>query len=190
MSDNRDDFFGSVFRQDDFSRQLAYENRVVKRVIGECGIKPRSWGKLVNLCRDNTGQPFFSFDWFNQFFSGFPALLCGKRIGYCGTRVDANGRQRVSLYQLTLRDVLRPEKNLLVRAVSNALADMSVDTNNQFVFVFPLVKKMFCAHNLDWLDRGESEIHVQWSFTHQRSKLIVEPTESVFRALGNDWYEE
>jgi len=189
MSGDRDNFFNSVFSRDDFSRQLAYENRVVRRVITECGIKPRSWGRLVNLCRDETGQPFFSFSWFNHFFRMFPAQLCGKRIGYCGSRAGANGPERVSLYQLTLKDVLRPEKNLLVRAVSGAMADAGVDTARPFIFMFPIVKKMFCAHNMS-LDRYESEACAQWVFTHQGATLTVEPSVPAFRAIGNSWYEE
>ena len=161
MTNDRDNFFNSLFNSDNSSRQLAYENRTVKRVINECGIKPRSWGRLVNLCRDETGNPFFSFDWFNRFFPQFPATLCGKRIGYVGTRPDHNGvKQKVCLYQLSIKDMLRPQNNLLVRAISGALADANVDTEQPFIFVFPVVKKMFCAHNLI-LDAYEAEARAQ-----------------------------
>lgn len=190
MSDDRDNFFDTVFNKDDFfTRQLMYENRVVRRAIAECGIKPRSWGRLVNMCRDETGQPFFSCDWFNHFFPSFPARLCAKRIGYCGTRVEGGERKKVCLYQLTLKDILRPEKNLLVGAVSNALGELNVNTSDPFVLVFPIVKKMFCAHNLS-LDTYESDIRAQWVFQHGRKPLIVEPSVTLFGAIGNGWYQE
>jgi hypothetical protein len=191
MSDDRDQFFNSIFGpQDESSRQLSYENRTVKRVITECGIKPRSWGRLVNICRDETGHPFFSFNWFNSFFQQFPATLSGKRIGYCGTKADHNGvRQKVCMYQLTLADVLKPQKNMLVRALSTALNDSGVDTGRPFVFVFPVVKKMFCAHNLH-VDGYGDEDRAQWLFRTNGSSLIVEPSDTLFRALGNDWYQE
>lgn len=191
MTDDRDQFFDAIFgpRDESFSR-LAYENRTVKRAINECGIKPRSWGKLVNMCRDETGQPFFSFDWFNSFFREFPAVLCGKRIGYCGTKPDENGvRKKVCMYQLTLADVLRPQNNMLVRAISSALDDGGVDTAKPFVFVFPLVKKMFCAHNLA-LDSYDMPTRAQWVFRHEGSTLIVEPSNTLFQAIGGDWYQD
>lgn len=191
MSDDRDQFFNAIFGpQDEFSKQLAYENRTVKRVINECGIKPRSWGRLVNICRDETGHPFFSFNWFNSFFTQFPAQLGGKRIGYCGTKADTNGeRKKVCMYQLTLADVLKPQKNMLVRALSAAFNDSGINTDRPFVFVFPVVKKMFCAHNLH-LDAYEAEPRAQWLFQTGGSSLFVEPSDTLFHALGNDWYQE
>ena len=190
MSDERDNFFNTVFNQDDFfTRQLLYENRTVRRAITECGVKPRSWGRLVNICRDETGHPFFSCEWFNNFFPSFPARLCGKRIGYCGTRIENGERKKACLYQLTLKDLLRPEKNLLVRAISTALEDVGVSTDRPFVLVFPVVKKMFCAHNLR-LDTYESEVRAQWVFSHGKSPLIVEPSATLFRAIGDNWYQE
>lgn len=190
MSDDRDNFFNTVFNRDDFfTRQLLYENRTVRRAIAECGIKPKSWGRLVNICRDETGHPFFSCEWFNHFFPSFPARLCGKRIGYCGMRNDGGEKKKVCLYQLTLKDLLKPEKNMLVRAVSTALGDLGVSTSEPFVFVFPVVKKMFCAHNLS-LSQYESEVRAQWLFMHNGSTLTVEPSDTLFRAIGNSWYEE
>lgn len=189
MSDNRNDFFDAVFNTDDF-RQTGFENRAVRRVINECGIKPRSWGKLVNLCRAQTGQPYFTFSWFNDFFPAFPGQLCGKRIGYCGTVVDDNGvRQKRAAYQLNLADLLKPEKNLFVRAVASALQAAHVDAQKSFVFIFPIVRRMFCAHNLT-IETPAEQPRAQWLFTHNNSRLIVEPSAVFFRALGSEWYEE
>jgi hypothetical protein len=191
MDDNRDDFFNSIFRpKDGFEKQLMYENRVVKRVITECGIKPRSWGKLVNICRDETGHPFFSFNWFNNFFRQFPARLSGKRIGYCGTKADDNGvRKKIGLYELNLADIMRPDKNLLVRAIANALGDSDVDIERPFVFVFPIVRKTFCAHNMS-ADNGDMASRAQWIFRHERNTMTVEPTNFLFQAIGGDWYQD
>jgi|APCry1669189034_1035192.scaffolds.fasta_scaffold00153_7 hypothetical protein len=191
MSDDRDQFFNSLFGpRDDFSRQLSYENRTIKRVINECGVKPRSWGKLVNICRDDTGHPFFSFGWFNNFFSQFPAVLSGKRIGYCGTKVDDAGeRKKVCLYQLTVADIFKPQKNLLVRAISTALGDAGVDSSRPFIFVFPVVRKMFCAHNLH-VESHDAQVRVQWQFRHEGATMFVEPSATLFTAIGGDWYQD
>lgn len=189
MSDDRGNFFDSIFNQEDF-RQRGYENRTVRRAINECGVKPRSWGRLVNLCRDQTGEPYFSFDWFNDFFPSFPGRLCGKRIGYCGTKRDDNGaKQKLSLYQLTLAELLRPDGNMLVRAISKGLHDGGVDSSRPFIFVFPVVRRMFCAHNLS-VDSYETQTRVQWMFLHDGSQMVVEPTKTLFQAIGNDWYQE
>jgi hypothetical protein len=189
MTENRDDFFKSVFGGGNETFQLAYENRTVRRAINECGVKPKSMGKLVNICRDETGQPFFSFDWFNQFFDAFPATLCGKRIGRVGSGIRNGERQKLCLYQLNLKELLQPDNNLLVRAISAALVDCKVESNRPFVFVFPVVKKMFCAHNMA-LDIEKGESRAQWVFNHNGALLTVEPTDSVFRSIGSEWYQE
>jgi len=189
MTDNRDNFFNSLFSSDDFTRQLAYENRTIKRAINECGVKPRSWGRLVNLCRDATGHPFFSFDWFNSFFNTFPAKLCGKRIGYVGHGIRGGERKKLCLYQLNLKEILQPQNNMLVRAISAALVDCKVESNEPFVFVFPIVKKMFCAHNMAF-DMGENESRAQWVFNHAGAMMTIEPTDTLFRSIGSEWYQE
>jgi hypothetical protein len=191
MSDDRDQFFNSLFSQDDFSRQLSYENRIVRRVITECGIKPPSWGKLVNLCRAETGQPYFSFQWFNLFFNQFPAVLCGKRIGYCGTKQDDNGnKKKMGLYELTMSDIFKPQKNMLVRAISSALHSAGVDTEQPFVFVFPIVRKMFCAHNLHVEPVDFQQPRIQWRFQHEKAAMTIESSASLFQAIGQDWYQD
>ena len=189
MSDHRNNFFDAVFSSDDF-RQSGFENRAVRRVVNECGAKPYSWGRLANKCRDSTGQPFFTFSWFNEFFPAFPAQLYGKRIGYCGTIRDDNGnRQKRSAYQLNLADLLKPEKNLFVRAVASALHAAGADTQKPFVFLFPIVRRMFCAHNLV-VDGPPDQPRVQWVFQHNHARMVVEPSAVFFKALGSEWFVE
>lgn len=189
MINNQNNFFDAVFSSDDF-RQSGFENRVVRRVINECGIKPQSWGKLVNKCREVTGQPYFTFSWFNEFFPAFPGQLCGKRIGYCGTVRDDNGQpQKRAAYQLNLAELLKPEKNLFVRAIASALHGAGTDTQRPFVFLFPIVRRMFCAHNL-FIETPAEQPRAQWVFSHNHARMSVEPSAVFFRALGTEWYSE
>lgn len=150
MSDFRDQFFNEVFNDDNFHRQLSYESRVVKRVFSECRVKVPSMGQLVNLCRDETGHPEFSFSWFNATFPRFPAVLCGRSVGFCGyDKDDAGNKRKRFIYQLLITELLASKNNRLVRAIVRALQDSEIDDSKPFVFVFTIVRKRFCAHNLD-----------------------------------------
>lgn len=202
---NRDNFFDSVFNSDEAQSfpALSYEDRIVRRLFTECGVVPRSMGRLVNICRDETGEPKLSFQWFNNYFS-FPARLCGARIGYCGTRVVSGERQKRSMYQLDLSDVFRPKKNLFLRAVLEKLADNDIDLASAarpFIFVFPVRRKMYCVHNY-----GSPLLPDTITDMHTQQELITEPvlsfyagnaniltmqsTAAVFAHIGNDWFSE
>lgn len=191
MSDFRDQFFGEIFNDDNFHRQLSYEHRVVKRVFSECGVKVPSMGRLVNLCRDETGHPEFSFSWFNSTFPRFPAVLCGKSVGFCGyDKDDAGNKRKRYIYQLLLSELLMTKYNRLVRAISKALHESAVNDSNPFIFVFTVVRKRFCAHNLSLsFPTSEEQPRVQWRFDNGSSPLIVEPSTAVLRAIGNEWFE-
>ena len=191
---SRDQFFDNLFNvaasaeEYGFQKQLSYENRIVRRVFNECGVRPPSWGALVNQCKAETGSPDLSFSWFNHNFPRFPGMLCGKRIGYCGyRRDDAGNKTSLSLYQLSLADIFRDKNNLLVRAISNALRDAQVDTDQPFIFVFPVVRKMYCAHNMDLQHTDKDRPRVQWVFNDD---LRVESSITAFQAIGADWYAE
>ena len=198
MSDDRNNFFDAVFNNSDdsFSR-VGFENRTVRRLFKECGVVIPSMGRLVNICRAETGEPYFRFDWFNDRYSDFPARLAGRRIGYCGTRESASGgREKVNLYQLGFADLMRPKNNLFLRALKKALVaeDISPYFDQSFVFVFPVRRRMFCAHTLGSnLSPGPgSELTAQATlkFSFNERILCVQPTESVFAAIGPDWFSD
>jgi hypothetical protein len=192
VSDSRDQFFSNLFDENSqtsgFFRQLGYENRTVRRVFNECGVRVPSFGRLANLCRDETGHTDFSFDWFNHRFPRFPGKLCGKRIGYCGyRRDDAGNKQSLSIFQLSIGELMAVKHNVLLRAIAKALYAQQVDTEKPFVFVFPVVKKMFCAHNLELPPGTEDAPRVRWVFDN---KVTVEHSVSAFRAIGPEWFED
>lgn len=191
MSDFRDQFFGEVFNDDNFHRQLSYEHRVVQRVFTECGVRVPSMGRLVNLCRDETGHPEFSFSWFNSFFPRFPAALCGKSVGFCGyENDDAGKKQKKFIYQLVIHELLRTKNNRLVRAIAKALHECAVDDSKPFLFVFTIVRKRFCAHNLDLpFEVDEDNPRVQWRFDNGAFPMIIEPATPLLKAIGNEWFE-
>jgi hypothetical protein len=177
MADN-DQFFNNVFGSNDNGeyleslreqRQLAYEDRIVRRVFRECGVKIVSMGKLVNECKDMTGQPRLSFQWFNTSGS-FPGWLCGRRIP--------------RLHELTLAEILKPAmKNRLFKAVVKNLHRQEIDEKVPFAFVFPVVRTMFCAHTL----RTEPTAS-QLVIVSEGSPIIIEPLSAMCQSLGNSWW--
>lgn len=197
---DRDQFFQNLF--DDNSReaganreqrQLSYENRIVRRAITECGVQRVSWGWLVNNCKAATGGHEFSFEWFNYTFPAFPARLIGKRIGYCGRRTLPDGTSGpLSLYQLQFADLFKAKNNVVLRTIARALQSAEQDASQPFVFVFPIVRRMFCAHNLELpaspaLDAPRVQWIMQTSPTGPR--MIIEPTTSLFAAVGSEWFQ-
>jgi hypothetical protein len=191
MNDFRDQFFGEIFNEDNFHRQLSFESRVVRRVFSECGVRIPSMGRLVNLCRDETGHPEFSFDWFNSKYNRFPGTLCGRSIGFCGyTTDDAGNKRKQFIYQLVITELLNPKNNRLVRAISKALHESAVNDSNPFIFIFTIVRKRFCAHNLDLPFPVSAESpRTQWRFDNGSSPLIIEPATPLLRAIGPEWFE-
>ena len=111
-------------------------------------------------------------NWFNSSYR-FPARLCGRRIP--------------KLHELTIHDLFKPKKNRLVHAVVKNLAKQEVDPDEKFVFVFPVTRKMFCAHNLT-PDRSAGIDTISWQFKTDDWQLTVEPTVSFFGTPGADWY--
>ena len=200
MSDDRQDFFDAVFNNssDDAFARVSFENRIVRRLFNECGVRINSMGRLVNLCRAETGVPQFRFSWFNARYPNFPATLAGRRIGYCGKRSSSGGatREKVGLYQLDISDLMRPKNNLFIRALAKALVaeDLAPDFSDTFIFVFPLRRKMYCAHTLGaglFEERASTEnVHALLKFAVGGRTLCVQPTEDVFSAIGPDWFTE
>lgn len=141
MSDDpRDALAKDIFGEDESGptrqmRQYAYEERVIKRVFAESGVTPRGgWGYFVNQSREMIGVPKLSFQWFNQVFS-FPGVLCGSRIGY--------------MHELTLPDMIKPpQRNKMLKRIAKQLYKKDIDSRQKFVFCFPIVRTLFCAHNL------------------------------------------
>lgn len=182
---DRDQFFSHIFDENSDQaaasreqKQLSFEERIIKRLFNECGIKISSWGRLVNECRDVTGQPTLNFRWFNSSFR-FPAVLCGRRL--------YTGRRGPALHELTLPDLLRPPaKNRTVKLILRVLEDCNVAPDDFFVFVFPVVRKMFCAHNLTKVDGRPG---TRLTFVSDQDTLHIETTESLFAAVGSDWWD-
>jgi hypothetical protein len=197
---DRDQFFQNLF--DDNSReaganreqrQLSYENRIVRRVITECGVPRVSWGWLVNNCKAATGGHELSFEWFNYTFREFPARLLGKRIGYCARRTAPDGSSSpLSLYQLQFAELFKPRHNLVLRTIARALQAAEHNASDPFVFVFPIVRRMFCAHNLEIPTSAALDApRIQWIMqtSPTGSKMIIESTASLFAAIGSEWFQ-
>lgn len=181
----RDQFFSHIFDENSDraaaareQKQLSFEARVIKRLFAECGIKISSWGKLVNSCRDVTGQPILNFRWFNSSFR-FPAVLCGRRL--------YTGRRGPALHELTVVDLLRPPaKNRAIKLVMYALEEQNVADDVHFVFALPLARKMYCVHNLPHVDGRPG---TRLTFQMPQNVVHIELTESLFSAVGRDWWE-
>jgi len=184
---DRDQFFGELFNENSANadavreqRQLAYEERTIKRVFTECGAKRTSWGRLVNECRHITGQQNLNFNWFNSTYRHFPGVLCGRRIP--------------RLHELTMLDIFKNPgkvKNRLAAAVATNLHRQGVNSDQPFVFVFPVVKTMFCAHNID-TETGDHP-RIQWRASFRPASntvLFIEPTISLFQTIGAEWCVE
>lgn len=150
-------------------RQLSYEERCIKRVFSECGIKINGWGRYANRCRESTGHDRLNFQWFNQAFRGFPGRLSGRRIPY--------------LHDLTLLDLFRPlDKNRLVKLVKRKIPDYAA---KNFVFMFPVTRTMFVAHDRE---PDSTDNRIVWS-AYAKPPLFIEPSKNFFTAIGNDWFE-
>lgn len=197
---DRDQFFNNLFDENNprtgVSREQAqrlFESRIVRRLFSECGVQKVVWGRLVNLCKQATGEPELTFNWFNYAFPRFPARLLGKRISYCGRKSNADGSTSpISLYQLQFAEVFKPKNNLVLRALSKALHAAEHDVNSPYIFVFPIVRRMFCAHNLDLPANPTLDVpRIQWIMQAAESdtKMIVEPTASLFASIGEDWFQ-
>lgn len=184
----RDEFFQNLFANNTpeadairAQRQLAYEERIIKRVLTECGAAPGSWGALVNQCRRESHEDKLNFRWFNSFYSNFPGYLCGKRIPY--------------MHQITIVDLFKPTaKNRIVKAVSKALAALSVDpATTSYVLVFPIVKTQFCVHTSTSVgyeripDANRLQFCIQPPIGVSTRPLFVEPLKTFCRAIGNQW---
>ena len=177
---DRDNFFDNLRREDTAQdelrrqqRQLDYEERVIKRVVAECGIKITGWGLMANACRRETGQNKLNFAWFNQTFRGFPGRLHGRRVP--------------RLHELDFQALFRPhDKNRLVKAVTKSLATDAVNgTDNRWIFVFPVVRTFYCAHNLDYNVSGPS---FQLRDEDGRLEIATCPTKHLFKTIGPDWF--
>lgn len=173
---DRENFFDNLKREntpfDELSReqrQLAFEERCIKRVFRECGIKINGWGRFVNECREGTGHDRLNFQWFNYRFPTFPGKLSGKRIP--------------RLHELTMLDLFKPpEKNRLLRAVAKGLADFCAVN---FVFMFPVTRTMFVAYDREPNNTGD---RVMWANITDPS-MYVEPSKYFFQSIGSEWFE-
>ena len=184
---DRDEFFQNIFGENTPSaeiiraqRQLAYEERIIKRILTGCDAAPGSWGMLVNQCRRESHSDKLNFEWFNTHYTKFPGKLCGKRIPF--------------LHQITLPDLFRPVvKNKLVKAIGRVLGLNEINPHSQnFVCVFPIVKTQFCAYN-SWRigqevinDTARTQIVLSPELRNNRP-LIIEPLATYCKAVGNDW---
>lgn len=192
--DARDQFFKNIFDANGadaettkFQRQLSFEDRCVRRIFRECGVSP-AMGALKNACRAYSGHDDFSFQWFNDQFCQFPARLCGKRVSYVGKRND----KPLYLHQLTIADLFQPNNNLLLRVVSRITQEFGVNTERPFICMFPIVRRMFCAHNLDLENRvsgAKEESRLQWSLFRGNVRLFVESSQSLFSTIGSEWHQ-
>jgi len=186
---SRDDFFEQLFNEttpaaDEIKRlrQLAYEERVIKRVITECGIKMSGWGRLANACRQATGEPKLNFQWFNSAYQNhFPGKLFGKRIPH--------------VHSVSLPELFKPIKqNKLLRKLSHALAVAELDpVKDSYMLVFPLIKTPYCLHTFrdaGYEDPGVEDTRMQIlvRLGNSRRHLFIEPLKSACSAIGSEWF--
>ena len=180
----RDQFFSNLFDENSEQaaasreqKQFAFEERVIKRVFRECGIKVPAWGRLARDCQDVTGQANLNFRWFNSSFR-FPAMLCGRGI--------YTGRRGPKLYELTNRDIMKPpEKNRVFKVLSRVLREQGISDDDFFVFVFPVVQTMFCAHNLSQI---EGTPGTRLVLQQPNEAVYIESTDTLFSAIGTEWW--
>jgi hypothetical protein len=187
MSDDlRDQLAADLFNDNDSERKrlfrYAYEERIIKRIFAAGGVTPKGgWGRYVNQSRQIIGHPHLSFVWFNQTFS-FPGQLCGDRVPY--------------MYKMTPKDfVVPPSKNQYIKRVLRKLLAAQLPGDRQkFVFCFPVVKTMFCLHNLkahgpeSW---ENDEPRCQTCFYENGSWLFMEKLDTLARGIPPaDWFTE
>ena len=186
----RDEFFDGLFNDsapaaEDIKllRQQAYEERVIKYVFTECGIKPPSWGKLAVACRNATGQQKMHFDWFNGEYRQFPGRLVGARIPY--------------IHGIKLPELFKPVvKNKLIRFITKRLADAELDPgHNAYVFVFPVIKTKFCAHSLitagqELPPKDTARLQFVAHINGCPRPMYIEPLKTLCCAIGNQWASE
>jgi hypothetical protein len=185
---SRDDFFDNLFNEttpaaEDIKalRQLAYEERVIKRVFTECGIKPQSWGRMANDCRHKTDEPKLNFSWFNSTYTEFPGKLLGKRIPF--------------IHSIKLPELFKPApKNKLIKAILKAIASFEVDPAAEpCTLVFPLIKTPFCAHNIEGVGFAHPAADdTRWQFVYRsgnvKRPMFIEPLSTFGAAIGGEWY--
>lgn len=183
---DRDEFFGGLFdEKGDYEteiravRQLAFEERVIKRVFTGCGYKPGSWGRLANQCRAVTGENKLNFNWFNSEYRSFPGHLCGKRIPY--------------LHQLNVLDLFKMNQhNRIVKTLLRALNKLDIADNPldaRFLFAFPIKRTLFCAHNISkYLNvEDDNQLLASLQFQIDKRELTIAPAKTVFMGLGTAW---
>lgn len=160
-------------------RQLSYEERVIKRVFAESGIAPlQGWWPYIRQSEAVVGVPKLSFQWFNESFSRFPGVLCGKKLPY--------------MHEITMKQLMQPApNNTLIKRVMKHLQQLN--NPRHFVFCFPVVRRIYCAHNLTsqttdtWHnDRWRAQVAMraddQW--------LFVEPLGPMCRDINPmTWFE-
>jgi len=184
---SRDEFFENLFNEstpaaEDLKilRQLAYEERVIKRIFTDCGIKPSGWGRLAVDCRAKTQQTKLNFAWFNATYGEFPGILLGRRVPF--------------LHKTTVVDLFKPApKNRLVKAIAKELAINEIDPlTSSYVFVFPIVKTAFCAHSFGSLADTRLSDSARHQFvmlpTANKRPFIVEPLKNLCSAIGPAWF--
>lgn len=187
---SRDDFFRNIFGENSPSaeairaqRQLAYEERIIKRILTECGAAPGSWGALVNQCRRESHEDKLNFRWFNDNYRQFPGRLIGKRVPF--------------LHQVTLPELFRPVgKNKLTRAIGRVLGTAEIDPHKTpFVLVFPVVKTQFCAYNMirigqEYVPETQRLQFCMYPELTGNRPLFIEPLKTFCKAIGNQWAQE
>lgn len=188
---NRDEFFENLFNEttpaaEDIRalRQLAYEERVIKRVFSECGIRVSSWGRFALESRSMTGEVKLNFRWFNSSSSchGFPATLCGRRIPH--------------LHNISLPKLFKPAgQNALIKAVAKTLTAASIqpEKKQKYLCVFPIIKTPFCAHNLTGAgyqrpQNIDSRMQFVMQYGAEGEHMFIEPLKSFCDAIGTDWF--
>jgi len=183
---DRDEFFAGIYNEATPAaheiirmRQLAYEERIIKRVITSCGANVSHWGILARACRAATQEKQLNFEWFNaQFGSSFPCLLAGKRVP---------GFHAITLQELFATDV---KKSKLVRKLMPAITGSGIDPlSDRYLFTFPIVKTQFCAHTLALEPAPDSHgIQIALNFSDAKRPITIEPLKNVCQAIGAEWF--
>jgi hypothetical protein len=88
-----------------------------------------------------------------------------------------------------MADLFKPAaRNRLVKAVMKTLQRIDVDTERQFVFVFPVTRTAFCAHNIEL--ESTAIDRVVWRASNSTgATLFVEPLPMFCQQFGNQWFD-
>lgn len=189
MADPNDGFFKQFDVNRDKSREQREQDRsdnlaeaVLKRVFSHAGISG-AWGQFARNCRQETGSPTLTFDWFHANYPNFPVRLGASPVPFT--------------YQISLRELMDGFLKLKVfTAYKQFLTATQIDdTETSVAMVFREVRRMMVLHNyprgrdIDALklphNQGTRIVHQFHDVTY-----TLETFDSFLGDIGGSWFSE